>query len=161
MPFKNGDFAVVGVTAYKTPLVMKIKGTGEVLWCKVFPSIETDERRIFADILGDSMIYLTFHSVNTKTSGTLLLNGWEGKVDSRTDIINNGTPGATLEVTGISTYSEIVHISANETLNGVTRGVSFYGQVNEPVMTAQYPSVSGIPVALNGVYCRPGQQGVL
>ncbi|AZB27278.1 hypothetical protein EG339_23160 [Chryseobacterium bernardetii] len=159
MPFKNGDFAVVGVTAYKTPLVMKIKGTGEVLWCKVFPSIETDERRIFADILGDSMIYLTFHSVNTKTSGTLLLNGWEGKVDSRTDIINNGTPGATLEVTGISTYSEIVHISANETLNGVTRGVSFYGQVNEPVMTAQYPSVSGIPVALNGVYCRPGQQG--
>ncbi len=79
---------------------MKIKGTGEVLWCKVFPSIETDERRIFADILGDSMIYLTFHSVNTKTSGTLLLNGWEGKVDSRTDIINNGTPGATLEVTG-------------------------------------------------------------
>ncbi|WP_336958631.1 hypothetical protein [Chryseobacterium contaminans] len=159
IPFKNGDFAVVGVTAYKTPVVMRIKGTGEVLWCKVFPSIETDERRIFADILADSMVYLTFHSVNTKTSGTLLLSGWEGNVSSRTDIINNGTPGATLEVTGISTFSEIVHISANETLNGVTRGVSFYGQVNEPVMTAHYPSVNGIPVVLNGVYCRPNQQG--
>lgn len=159
MPFKNGDFAVVGVTSYKTPVVMRIKGNGDVVWCKVFQSIETDERRIFADILADSMVYLTFYNVNAKMSGTLLLSGWEGKVSSRTDIINNGTPGATLEVTGISTFSEIVHISANETLNGVTRGVSFYGQVNEPVMTAQYPSVNNIPVVLNGVYCRPNQQG--
>ncbi|MBP2616439.1 hypothetical protein [Chryseobacterium jejuense] len=159
MPFKNGDFAVVGVTSYKTPVVMRIKGNGDVVWCKVFQSIETDERRIFADIFADSMVYLTFYNVNAKISGTFLLNGWEGKVESRTDIINNGTPGATLEVTGISTFSEIVHISANETLNGVTRGVSFYGQVNEPVLTAQYPSVNNIPVVLNGVYCRPNQQG--
>lgn len=158
MPFTNGEFAVLGMTSYKTPVVMRIKGNGEILWCKSFPSIETDEKRIYADIFIDSMVYLTFYNVNTKTSGTLLL-GWDGKIESRTDIINNGTPGATLEVTGISTYSEIVHISANETLNGVKRGVSLYGQVSAPVLTADYVSAGGTPIVLNGVHCRLTQGG--
>lgn len=158
MPFTNGEFAVLGMTSYKTPVVMRIKGNGEILWCKSFPSIETDEKRIYADIFIDSMVYLTFYNVNTKTSGTLLL-GWDGKVESRTDIINNGTPGATLEVTGISTYSELVFISANETLNGVKRGVLLAGQVYSPADTADYVSAGGTPIVLNGVYCRPTQGG--
>lgn len=158
MPFSNGEFAVLGMQSYKTPFVMRIRANGEVVWCRSFPSIETDERRIYAEIFVDSMVYITFHNINTKTSGTLLLS-WDGKVESRTDIINNGTPGATLEVTGISTYSEIVYISANETLNGVKRGVSLYGQVSAPVLSADYLSVDGTPIVLNGVYCRPVQHG--
>ena len=158
MPFKNGDFAIVGIDSSTTPLVMRINVSGEVLWCKKFPSIVTDERRIYAEILADSLVYITFYSVSTKTSGTLVL-GSDGSVESRTNLINKGNPGATLEVTGISTFNEVVHICGNETYNGVKRGVSFYGQVNEPVLSAQYPSVNDTPVVLNGVYCHPIPQG--
>lgn len=153
LPFKDGDFAVVGMTSYKTPVVMRIKGNGDILWCESFPSIETDMRRIYATIFVDSMVYLTFHSVNTNTSGTLLLT-WDGRVESSTNIINNGTPGATLEVTGISTYSELVFISANETINGVKRGVCLSGQVHSPADFATYVSTGGTPIVLNGVHCR-------
>lgn len=158
MPFTSGDFIILGMQSNKTPFVMRIKANGEVVWCKSFPSIETDAKRIFAEIFVDSMVYVTFYNVNTKTSGTLLI-GESGTVESVTKIINNGTPGATLEVTGISTYSEIVHISANETIDGVKRGVSLYGQVNAPVLSADYISADGTPIVLNGVYCRPVQHG--
>lgn len=154
LPFKDGDFAVIGLTSYTTPVVMRIKGNGEILWCKSFPSIKTDDSRMYAAVFVDSMVYLTFKDIGTGICGTLLLRT-NGDVESRTDIINNGNPGTALEVTGISTYSELVFISANEeTTDGVKHGIRLSGQVNTPVDSAVYVSTGGTPIVLNGIHCR-------
>lgn len=153
LPFKDGDFAVVGVTSQKTPVVMRIKGNGSISWCKSFSSIETDENHIYATIFVDTMVYLTIHNPGKKTNKTLVLRS-DGMTSYSADIINNGNPEATLEVTGISTYSELVFISANETLNGVQRGVYLSGQVYSPADSAAYVSTGETPIILNGIHCR-------
>ncbi|REC63593.1 hypothetical protein DRF65_05735 [Chryseobacterium pennae] len=153
LPFKDGNFAVVGITSKITPVVMKINGNGQIAWCYSYPFIETDESHIYATIFVDSMVYLTFHNVDKKTNKTLILRS-DGKAEYSADIINNGNPEATLEVTGISTYSELVFISANETLDEVERGVCLSGQVYTPADSVTYVSAGGKPIVLNGVHCR-------
>lgn len=164
LPFRDGDFIILGVTTNdfnttdktnKALVVMRISSNGEVGWCQRFPSIKTDEGHIFAATYYNTVTHITFKDISTGINGTLAVDE-NGSIISRTDIINKDNPDVILEVTGISTYEELIFTSANEIVKGVKRGVCLSGTVDagHAVNSGEYVSTDGVPIVLNGIHGR-------
>lgn len=152
LPFSDNEHILVGIRSGKTPVIIRIKNSGDIIWSRTFPDITTSEKNLFAEIFIGNMIYLAYYDLNMGRSGTLLIDG-EANVLSKKYIENQ--PGSYLQVTGIATYQEMVLLSANEVINNdMKRGVFMKGQVTVPVLESMYTQMGGAPIELNGIYCR-------